>query len=220
MYARGVIATTRAPRRSLDHPTRVRLVNAAAQLIADHGIGNVSVRDITSAAGVNTAAVNYHFGSKEGLIEAIVQRQAELFGKRRGELLHQVPDEGLTLRDVVRAMVVSMAELAADTVHGGRMFLHCKERMHADPQVVAMLERYFEPYTSDFLKSLARVTPHLPDRVRALRFALAHETLDGAFSSDNHPGWMRRRAGRALAHDEYTEQIIDFLVAGFAAPAS
>jgi AcrR family transcriptional regulator len=195
------------------------MIDAAERLIADRGIGNVSVRDITSAAGVNTAAVNYHFGTKEGLLEAIVQRHAEQFGDRRAELLHGVPDDELTLRVVVTALVVATAELAADTEHGGRLFLACKQRMHADPSALAMLERYFEPYTTDFLRALKAVTPHLPRQVRVLRFALARDAVDRAFSTDEYPSWIERRMGDELTHDDYTEQVIDFLVAGLAAPA-
>jgi AcrR family transcriptional regulator len=195
------------------------MIEAAERLIADRGIGNVSVRDITGAAGVNTAAVNYHFGTKEGLLEAIVQRHAERFGTRRSELLHGVPDDELTLRIVMTALVVATAELAADTDHGGRLFLACKQRMRADPAAVALLERYFEPYTADFLRALTAVTPHLPRQVRVLRFALARDAVDRAFSTDDYPSWIERRMGDALTHDTYTEQVIDFVTAGLAAPA-
>jgi AcrR family transcriptional regulator len=195
------------------------MIDAAERLIADRGIGNVSVRDITSAAGVNTAAVNYHFGTKEGLLEAIVQRHAEQFGARRSQLLHGVAEEDLTLRIVVRALVVATAELAADGEHGGALFLACKQRMRADPWSLSVLERYFEPYTADFLRALKAVTPHLPRPVRVLRFALARDAVDHAFSTDAYPGWIERRVGEMFDHDEYTEQVIDFLVAGFAAPA-
>ncbi len=195
------------------------MIDAAERLIADRGIGNVSVRDITGAAGVNTGAVNYHFGTKDGLVEAIVERHAEQFGARRSALLHGVPDDELTLGTVVRALVVATAELAADTERGGALFLACKQRMHADPTAVALLERYFEPYTNDLLQALEHVTPHLPPEVRALRFALARDAVDRAFSTDAYPGWIERRVGEHFDHDAYTEQVVDFLVAGFAAPA-
>jgi AcrR family transcriptional regulator len=195
------------------------MIDAAEQLIADRGIGNVSVRDITSAAGVNTAAVNYHFGTKEGLLEAIVQRHAEQFASRRAELLKDVPEDDITLDLVVRALVVATAELAADAENGGRLFLACKQRMHADPAALALLERYFEPYTTEFLRALTQVTPHLPRDVRVLRFALARDAVDRAFSTDAYPGWIERRVGDLFDHDEYTEQVIKFVSAGFAAEA-
>ena len=199
--------------------TAERILEAAERLIADHGVGNVSVRDITSASGVNTAAVNYHFGTKDGLIEAIVQRHAEVFGARRSALLHAVPSSGMTLRDVVRALVLSTAEFAADDEHGGRLFLLCKHRMRSDPAALVLLEKYFEPYTTDFLRSLEAVTPHLPEKVRVLRFALARDAVDLAFSTDAYPTFMERMSGGTATHADYTELVIDFVEAGFAAPA-
>jgi AcrR family transcriptional regulator len=92
--------------------TRDRLLNAAEQLFATRGIDAVSVRDITDEAEANLAAVNYHFGSKHGLVVAIVQRRADELGRRRAELLDELERAGrVSLREVIRAMVVPTAEL-------------------------------------------------------------------------------------------------------------
>ena len=48
--------------------TKAAVFGAAERLFALHGFQNVSVRDITAAAGVNLASVNYHFGSKDALL--------------------------------------------------------------------------------------------------------------------------------------------------------
>lgn len=75
--------------------TRLRLIRAAERLFADHGFKAVSLRQIGAAADQrNTSAVRYHFGDKDGLIEAIFERrQAELEGYRR-VLLAAIPPEG------------------------------------------------------------------------------------------------------------------------------
>ena len=54
--------------------TSDRLIRAAEELIGERGIGNVSVRDITSRARANTAAINYYFGTKEGLTAWLARR--------------------------------------------------------------------------------------------------------------------------------------------------
>ena len=54
--------------------TRARLLDAAETLFAENGFDGTSLRSITSAAGANLAAVNYHFQSKEGLIADLEQR--------------------------------------------------------------------------------------------------------------------------------------------------
>ena len=54
--------------------TKNKILDAAEQLFADQGFNGTSLREITGAAGVNLAAVNYHFGSKKELIKAVMSR--------------------------------------------------------------------------------------------------------------------------------------------------
>ncbi len=67
--------------------TRTAILNAAERLYADRGFGEVTLRDIVAAAGVNLAAVNYHFGSKDELIaELFVTRSIDHNRERLNEL--------------------------------------------------------------------------------------------------------------------------------------
>ena len=61
---------------SEDRETRARLLYAAARLFAERGYARVTVRDICKKARANVAAVNYHFGGKDGLYRAVMGRQA------------------------------------------------------------------------------------------------------------------------------------------------
>src|SRR6516165_5386923 len=70
--------------------TRTRLLDAAEQLFAERGLDAVSVRDITELADANTAAIHYHFGSKQDLIAAVLARRAAAMGERREELLDRL----------------------------------------------------------------------------------------------------------------------------------
>ena len=65
--------------------TRERLLNAAEQLFAEQGISGTALRALTKAAKVTLAAVHYHFGNKEGLLDAVVERRARRWaGSERG----------------------------------------------------------------------------------------------------------------------------------------
>lgn len=63
--------------------TRERLLNAAEQLFAEHGISGTTLRALTRVARVNLAAVHYHFGGKEGLLDAVVERRAAAMNRER-----------------------------------------------------------------------------------------------------------------------------------------
>src|SRR5215213_4334584 len=69
------------------HETRTRILDAAEELFMLHGFEGTSMRVLTAAAGVNLAAVNYHFGSKDALIEALFRRRLDpMNGARVAEL--------------------------------------------------------------------------------------------------------------------------------------
>lgn len=60
--------------------TKLRLIEAAEKLFAEKSTTSVSIRDITRAANANVAAVNYHFGNRDGLVAAVLGRQVEKTG--------------------------------------------------------------------------------------------------------------------------------------------
>ncbi|OED42599.1 TetR family transcriptional regulator [Endozoicomonas sp. (ex Bugula neritina AB1)] len=73
--------------------TAERILDAAEQLFAEQGFSETSLRSITSRAGVNLAAVNYHFGSKKILIQAVFARFLEPFIMRLSAALEKVEAE-------------------------------------------------------------------------------------------------------------------------------
>jgi len=205
--------------------TRDRIMTAAERLFARKGIDAVSIRDITGAARANTAAIHYHFGSKHALIESILERRAADLGRRRAALLAQIEsDPSATLRDVVAAVVIPTAELAADTRHGGRHYVGFLAAVLAHPRYMARLIDIYEPHTSRYMAALARVTPHLRADVRELRWALAKDLVNRTLGYGTHGNrrgpvhaWLERHAPGA--DDALPDRLIDFLTGAFAAPA-
>jgi AcrR family transcriptional regulator len=72
-----------------DAATKAAVLLAAERLFAVHGFQSVSVRDITSAAGVNLASLNYHFGSKDALLFEIFRRRTAELNRERARMLHE-----------------------------------------------------------------------------------------------------------------------------------
>src|SRR5882762_11783567 len=67
--------------------TKTRILDAAEHLFMEHGFEATSLRQLTSAASVNLAAVNYHFGSKEELFQAVLTRRLDPMNQERIVLL-------------------------------------------------------------------------------------------------------------------------------------
>src|ERR1700682_4102017 len=64
--------------------TKTRILDAAESLFMEHGFEATSLRSLTTAAGVNLAAVNYHFGTKEVLFRAVLTRRLDPMNQERG----------------------------------------------------------------------------------------------------------------------------------------
>lgn len=97
-------------------PTALRLLLAAERLFAEEGIDAVSTRRISAAAGQrNNSALQYHFASKEMLVEAILEFRQTPINQRRLELLDRLQHRGLghDVQALVEAMVLPFAELLA-----------------------------------------------------------------------------------------------------------
>src|SRR5579862_3266451 len=88
--------------------TRALILDAAERLYAERGFGDVTLRDIVAAAGVNLAAVNYHFGSKDELIAELFVTRGIATNRKRLAELKAAEDAGNGLADVraiLRALV-------------------------------------------------------------------------------------------------------------------
>src|SRR5437762_13635541 len=73
--------------------TKTRILDAGEHLFMEHGFEATSLRQLTSAAGVNLAAVNYHFGSKEELFQAVLTRRLDPMNQERIQLLDRLERE-------------------------------------------------------------------------------------------------------------------------------
>ncbi|WP_157517103.1 TetR/AcrR family transcriptional regulator [Mycobacterium sp. MS1601] len=108
-------------RNSSGEATRLKLIAVAEAMFADRGIAAVSLNEIRLAAGQsNAAVVNYHFGSKDDLIKAILEDRLVRIDEDRGRLLEQAVsgDHPAELRRLLAALIlpqVSSAERGSDT---------------------------------------------------------------------------------------------------------
>src|SRR6186713_3641482 len=98
--------------------TKERILDAAEALFMEHGYEATSLRSLTAAAGVNLAAVNYHFGSKEVLFQAVLTRRLDPMNQERIDLLERMEreagDKAVSCEKLISAMLVPALRLARD----------------------------------------------------------------------------------------------------------
>ena len=200
-------------------PTRERILDAAEELFGQHGLEGTSLRQITKAAGVNLAAVNYHFQSKEALLREVVARRIEPLNHRRLELLEEAERAAApnapSLDSILNALLVPVVELHSSAAN----FVPIMGRMYTEPGVLidAFIKEHIMPMVARVLPLLQRALPDLSAtdiqwRMHFTFGAVAHvmagaaliRAISGGKSDPSDTDTVRR-------------QLIPFLVAGFSA---
>src|SRR6478752_4102597 len=206
--------------------TKTRILDAAERLFMEHGFEATSLRSLTSAASVTLAAVNYHFGSKEELFQAVLTRRLDPMNQERIDLLEKLEREAggkpLSVEKILSSMLIPALRLARDERRGGKNFLRLLGRAYADPapfirhflsqQYVEMIGRYKEA----FLKSL----PHLSRQELTWRLHFVMGALSYTLAGTD----ALKLFAQVTAVDKYDDELLlqrlaPFLVAGLKAPA-
>jgi hypothetical protein len=195
--------------------TRERLIEAGTRLFAEHGIDAVRVREINTEAGQrNSSALHYHFGSREGLLQAILAEHRGPMERHRAELLDALEREGRTddLRALVATMVLPlMAELSTAS---GRAYLRII------PQYIGRYSPSFsklpKSYGPDGIRRTVALSVaclgHLPDDERETRVDLTMEYVTYAVARrarDIDEGVPLR-----LPEERFVSAVLDLAVGG------
>jgi AcrR family transcriptional regulator len=147
--------------------TKEKILDAAEELFADHGFSATSIRAITTNAGVNLAALNYHFGSKDALIDAVFERRLTALNRQRIRLLDQLElntgEEELNLEDALKAFLSPAIHLASDPSRGGEVFMRLMGRAHTEPGefFLERIAKHFREVFGRFGATFRRLLPHL-----------------------------------------------------------
>ena len=198
---------------------RKRLLDCAERLFADHGLDGVSLRAINAGAGLSPAALHYHFGSRQALVEVLLERHMSPLMEQRRRLLDalEASPRSPSARSVLEALVRPLADLLAREGQAGHRYLRLLSRLQADGDLDErfVIERYREGV--DRLEPLLRrALPELPAALVRLRLALAIELVLRALAD-----WQTLAgSGRddQLSLEDLVVSLLDFLDGALEAP--
>lgn len=203
--------------------TRDRILDAAESLFVEHGFDGTSMRMITSAANANLAAVNYHFGSKDALVQAVFRRRLTVLNEERLAVLDRLEVEagGAPLKPsrIVEAFFGTALRMAADTEHGGRTFMRLLARTYSEPNAFVrqfLAEEYAE-VMDRFLGALFTALPDVPRTEIMWRFHFMTGSLAFAISG---LGGLYELAGVSAVDDDpqrLLPRLMSFMLGGLRA---
>lgn len=171
--------------------TKERIIEAAEVLFAKQGYQGTSLREITEAAEANVAAVNYHFGSKEGLLIAILDRVVAPINVERLRLLEEAsrngpPDVRQILTSFLLPDLRSIGELRERNPELPRFV----SRMYSEstPLMEQVIGTQFAEMRREFGKAFAVALPKLEREEIAFRTSCLVGIVVYMFASVEAPG--------------------------------
>lgn len=213
---------TRGPRASkaaVAQSVSERILEVAERLFAEHGMSGVGLRAISAEANVNLASIAYHFGSKDGLLEALFAQRAAPIAEERLRLLAQCYETSAKpkLEDILDAFLRPALVLGVQPQFGGPAFVKLRARLATEPEALSrkILSRAFDDSSRKFIDAIAAALPELPRAEVEWRF---HFMLGAMFYTMADSGRIQAltkgridpgNVKRALRH------MIPYLAAGF-----
>jgi AcrR family transcriptional regulator len=221
--------------------TRRRILEAGERLFLEHGFDGTSLRMLTAAAGVNLAAVNYHFGGKDELFRALLASRLDPLNRERIALLAEYERAAggrpLECETLLNALFAPTLKLARQAKRDGFRtdFLRLLGRAYVDPSPVLrrFLSERYAPMVARFKDAFARALPQFPKRELSWRLHFMMGAL--AYTLAGTDAWKLiaalgadRSADRASASDRGADEseadamllrrLAPFLAAGLKAP--
>ncbi|PKM16881.1 MAG: TetR/AcrR family transcriptional regulator [Gammaproteobacteria bacterium HGW-Gammaproteobacteria-2] len=205
---------------SVHFSTKERLLTAAEDLFAQFGFAGTSLRQVTTRADVNIAAVNYHFGSKENLVNEVFRRRLDELSQKRLDALGKAQAQAdHALEAVLAAFIEPALALTLDRQGGGSAFVRVLARAYAEKN--ERLRKFLSDNYGHVLREFAKaISAHAPElgkeelywRLDFIAGALTYAMAD--FGLIKRPGNVSEKT-----HCQRSAQaLIRFAAAGLRAP--
>jgi len=203
--------------------TKNKILDSAENLFAVKGFNGTSLREITSQAEVNLAAVNYHFGSKKELIKAVMSRYMDELSPRLEVALQKICEDEKqpSLIEVFSAFIEPLLSLNEFRNNGTSTFLQLLGRGYTDSQGFLrwFLTTQYPNVISNFVKAIQKAYPELTTEDIFWRLHFTMGTIVFTMSSsDALIDIAQNDFDKTIDISGVIERVIPYVAAGVAAP--
>lgn len=208
--------------------TRERILDVAERLFMEFGYDGTSMRQITGEANVNLAAVNYHFGSKEALMQEVFRRRLDWLNEERMRVLDRLEAEagGQPVRPslIVDAFFGTLLRMAEDEGRGGMTFLRLIGRTLTEPSefIRAFLAHEYKTVMDRYKEALFRALPDVPKAEIVWRFHFMLGATSYAIAGTDAlrlvTDWQIEEDDSVDRLDRLVPRLMSFILGGLRAP--
>ncbi|MBU0680560.1 MAG: TetR/AcrR family transcriptional regulator [Proteobacteria bacterium] len=200
--------------------TKAKILKTAEELFAIDGFHHTSLRKITTKAGVNLAAVNYHFGSKESLLGAIFDRHLGPLNEIRIKRMEAVAalaeksGERPGVEEVLRCFTEpTLALLHSDASTGYFRMLVGRSLSDPDPTVRQLFLQRVRDVLELLVDLLCQALPHRSRESVAWKLQFSLGAMSQTLTFQNH-GPILGSLAKDKSIDDVIEMLTEFIVKG------
>lgn len=196
---------------------REKLLDTAEALFADSGYHGVSVRDITTAAGVRVASINDLFGSKEQLFELVIARRAGSINNDRLSMLEQI-EHGLhpkaQLQQIVEAFAMPLLS-RSQASDGWRNYMRLISQLsNSRSAVLVLIADHFNPIALRFIQAIGDAVPGLDQRQRLVAYQLMLSSVMSIFADNYRINVLSGNVYQSSEFDCHYKDLVRYISGG------
>jgi AcrR family transcriptional regulator len=194
--------------------TRLKILDTAERLFGEYGYSATSLRHIISEAKVNLAAIHYHFGSKQDLLDQVIVRKAGPVNERRLKLLDQFESESAPAPAPVEKILEAFISPAI-LLEKSPEFVKLMGRVHAEGLMPDVAQRHFQPLIARFMSALHLALPGVSEKELLWKAHFAMGAMAHALTA--RPTLIPNAAEESPL--VISRILVSFLASGLRAPA-
>ncbi|MFQ5478563.1 MAG: TetR/AcrR family transcriptional regulator [Candidatus Binatia bacterium] len=206
--------------------TQQRILDAAECLFASEGFAATSLRTVIARAGVNIAAIHYHYGSKEALIQAVFARRIGPLNEERLRRLDACEAAagplGPSVEEILESFIRPALRLKSSKTSGRPVLIELLSSAHNESggKITTLLYRQFEQVSARFLRAFQTALPRLPVDELYVRFHFLIGTMATSLSDPERLAFLSAGQVDPTDTESLASMLVAFLAAGLRAPAT
>lgn len=199
-----------------------RILDAAEEWFAEHGYDGVTLRMIAKNARVDVALVNYHFGPKRDLFNAVLDRRAAVLNQLRSDALDDciagAGAGGPTVEDIIHAYLAPMGEIQGSADDGWRHYFALVAYVNNSPEFGRdVMSQYFNPLVARFIEALRGALPNASNEALYWGYHYLSGALTLTMADTGRLDTLSDGAARSTDVKTGYAHMIPFIAAGFRA---
>ncbi len=199
-----------------------RILDVSEELFANGSFASVSVRTVTTKANVNLSAVNYYFGSKQGLFQAVYVRRATLMNHERLKLLHEAvekaKDEGrdVSLKEVISALLTPPIFWLCDETKGFSVYIRFLARAYLEEasDMDNVLRQEVDVFDK-FVPFLQKIKPDLSAEDIYWRIHFIMGVMHHTINHSHRISLLSHKACKSESDEQTRDRLVEFCCDGF-----